>query len=106
MTKDEVFVLAVEGRLDAVLADRLQEDLVRLIKRGERAILLDFSKVQQISGPGLRVLLVAGKGSERIGCRFALSGVNESVARVLAASGFDRIITAHPDQCSALDALV
>jgi anti-anti-sigma factor len=106
MTTDEVFVLAVEGRLDAVMADRLQDDLVHLIERGERAILLDFSKLREISGPGLRVLLVAGKCSKRIGCRFALAGVNEGVARALKASGFDRILPIHSDQGSALDALV
>jgi anti-anti-sigma factor len=106
MTMDEVFVLAVEGRLDAVMADRLQDDLVRLFERGERAILLDLSKLQDISGPGLRVLLVAGKCSKRIGCQFALAGANESVARALRASGFDRILAIHPDQGSALDASV
>jgi anti-sigma B factor antagonist len=106
MTMAEVAVLAVEGRLDAVMADRLEDEMLRLIERGERAILLDFSKLQEISGPGLRVLLVAGKGSKRVGCQLALSGVNESVARALQASGFDRILTIHPEQSSALDALI
>ncbi len=100
MTTDDVFVLAVEGRLDAVTAERLQDDVLRLIERGERAILLDLSELHEISGHGLRVFLVAAKGSKHIGCQLALSGVNGSVARALKASGFDSILTIHPEQSS------
>lgn len=58
---NRVDVVAVAGRLTAVEAPELQGRLNGLFNEGRYRILLDFSKLEYISSPGLRVLIEARK---------------------------------------------
>lgn len=56
-----VDVLAISGRLDAQSAPALQQQFESLFTDNRHRILLDLSKLEYISSPGLRVLIDARK---------------------------------------------
>lgn len=58
---NRVDVLSISGRLTAAEAPELQEHVNRLFNDGRYRILLDFSNLDYISSPGLRVLIEARK---------------------------------------------
>lgn len=58
---NRVDVVTVAGRLTAAEAPELQERLSQLFNEGRYRILLDFTNLEYISSPGLRVLIEARK---------------------------------------------
>ncbi len=60
-TLNRVDIVSVTGRLTAAEAPQLQQQLNQLFEEGRFRILLDFSELDYISSPGLRVLIEARK---------------------------------------------
>jgi anti-sigma B factor antagonist len=58
---NRVDILKVSGRLTAAEAPQLQAELNKLFDQGRFRILLDFSDLEYISSPGLRILIEARK---------------------------------------------
>jgi anti-sigma B factor antagonist len=58
---NRVDIVGVAGRLTAAEAPQLQQQLNQLFDEGRYRILLDFSNLDYISSPGLRVLIEARK---------------------------------------------
>jgi anti-sigma B factor antagonist len=98
-------VMTPEGRLDAQSAQPFQERILRRIQEGEKAILLDFSKIDYISSAGLRALLTAAKRLKESGGRLAICLLTDQVREVFKISGFDAVVEIHPDQETALQKL-
>ena len=83
--------IALEGRLDTMTAPELETELNRSLD-GVKSLVLDFSKLDNISSAGLRVLLSAHKiMSARDGMK--VKNVNEIVQEVLEVTGFADILT-------------
>ncbi len=56
-----VDVISISGRMQAPEAAKLQEQINQLFSDGRFRIVLDLSKLEYISSPGLRVLIEARK---------------------------------------------
>ena len=98
-------VMTPEGRLDAQSAQPFQERILSHIEGGEKAILLDFSKVDYISSAGLRALLTAAKRLKESGGRLAICLLKDQVREVFKISGFDMVVETYPDKETALQKL-
>ena len=86
---DGQLLVRVSGRLDAVTAPDLQEDLERILKPDDD-ILFDFRDVSFISSGGLRVLLSTFKQVSKRGS-MEIINVAPNVMEVLEVSGFDQL---------------
>ena len=102
--QDNIMVIAVSGRLDAVTSPELEKELLSIIAEGNKSLVLDFAKLDYISSAGLRVVLAGAKkikqqqGILRLAC---LKGVVKEVFEV---SGFDSIIPCFDTADSAFKA--
>ena len=83
----EVTVIAPEGTIDSRTAPQFEKPALEALAKGERRIVVDFSKIDFTSSAGLRVLLMLGKRLSPVGGTLVLCGLNEGVRKVLEVSG-------------------
>src|SRR6185503_6556227 len=57
----EVTVIAPEGTIDSRTAPQFEKPALEALAKGERRIVVDFSKIDFTSSAGLRILLMLGK---------------------------------------------
>ncbi len=89
--KDSMLLVALEGRLDAVTAQKL-EDALRGELEGVTDLVFDFKQLAYITSAGLRALLTTyrvlrGKG------KITVVNANEMVLEVLELTGFRAILS-------------
>ena len=102
---DGVITLEISGKIHAEAAEELLKELNTLIDQGERHLLLDFSGVDYINSPGLRVLLTAAKDLNDLSGELVLVDVNELIRQILHVSGCTSHIAVYPSKEEALKAL-
>jgi anti-sigma B factor antagonist len=95
-------VISVNGRIDTLAAPELERAINREMEIGNRAILLDFSRVSYISSGGLRVLLATARKLKNPGDKFCLCCLQPEVLKVLKLAGFTSIFTIYPSEGEAL----
>ena len=80
-TKDQsgVAVLQVEGQLIVGNRQELKELVQAALDRGERRILIDFSRTGYIDSSGLGALVSISKRIREAGGELRLSGLNEDL---------------------------
>ncbi len=92
---DEVVVLPVSGRVDAVTAPQLSRLVHEQIAEGARFILLDLSLVSFLSSSGLRALLLMRKELMTLGGELRLAALQPQVHEVFALTGFTQVFAIH-----------
>ncbi len=90
-TEGDAATLQLSGRLDAVTAPELGQQIRTLISDGARHLVIDFAQLDYISSAGLRVLLMTAKLLQAQGGEAQLSGVTGNVASVFEMSGFSSL---------------
>ena len=63
LNRNNIYLVKVEGRLDASFSSHLEDEIDRLLEKTKK-IILDFSDVNYLSSSGLRVLLSVKKRTE------------------------------------------
>lgn len=91
--KNNVKVLQMIGRLDAVTAPDLELQLIPLIKQYRQKIVIDFSSLEYISSAGLRVLLLAMKTSKKMAGELILCSLQDHIREIFDIAGFLPIFT-------------
>jgi anti-anti-sigma factor len=86
--RNDVLVFALKGRLDAVSASSVRNQLQERIDQGERRFSVDAAGLTYISSSGLRLLLQVAKQLEERSGRIVLCALQEPVKRVLKIAGF------------------
>ena len=103
--KDETAVAVLGGRIDGANFWAFQNALESGLDPDAQTVILDFEQVAFISSAALRVVLMLGKQLRKRGAHLAVCSLNDSIRRVFAVSGFDRIVPVHGSETQALDAL-
>ena len=93
-------VVQVDGRIDGATAPEFESTIKNVISDGDRAVIVNFEGVSDISSA---VLLVAKQLSQS-NTKFALFALGELTREVFEISGFDRIIQIHESKADALAA--
>ena len=88
---DSKLVLELLGRLDTTTAT-LFEDEINAITDNSVDLVLDFSELEYLSSPGLRVVLMAQKKMTKNGS-LTVKNVNETVMEIFEITGFSDILT-------------
>ena len=84
-------VLRIGGRLDAITAPHLDQQVWGQITATEPSVVLDLERLDYISSAGLRSLLDLAKRVESQGGKVAVCGLQGEVRKVFELSGFTRI---------------
>lgn len=93
--RDDVVVLPISGRVDAVTAPQLNREVHEQIEHGARFVLLDLSNVAFLSSSGLRSLLLIRKELMTLGGELRLAGLQPQVHEVFALTGFTQVFAIH-----------
>lgn len=89
-------IMPISGRLDASTVSKLRDQLHTVVDGGIGVVVLDLSEVEMIDATGLAMLVASRRRALRAGRDLVLRGTPPRVARVLAATGLDRVLRAEP----------
>lgn len=96
MLPNKICAITPAGRLDAVGARPLGDELQTQISQGNVRLILDLSGTRYISSNGLRIMLRARKDAEGRGGSLKLCGLSSRLLEIFEMAGFDRIFEIFP----------
>ena len=102
-TTNDVTVLDIEGKLDALTSPDALSQIMRLVEEGATKILVNFDKLDYVSSAGLRVLLAAAKQLKSDDGELRICCLNDIVKEVFDISGFITIFKVFASVSEALD---
>jgi anti-anti-sigma factor len=96
--------LQINGRIDSLTAQTVEQYLENLSESGERTVVIDFTRISYISSAGLRVLLLFQKQLKKVDGEIILCNLSPTTADVFRMSGFIKMfrILASPDEINTL----
>ena len=102
---DEVLVARPVGRIYSSDYLDWQSELESGIRPEDKKLVVDFAKVPYIGSAGLRVLLMTAKRFSGDGNAFAICQLRRPISKVLAATGFEGMITVYDSADAAIAAM-
>lgn len=102
--RDDVVILPLSGRVDAVTSPRISAQVHEHIAAGARYMLIDLSEVNFLSSSGLRALLLIRKDLMTEGGELRLCALQTQVHEVFVLTGFTQVFAIHATQEEALAA--
>ena len=99
-----VTVVSHVEKLDASLAPELKGHFLYINKNNRNRVIFDMSKTKYCDSSGLSAILVANRLCKDTNGRFALSGLQANVTKMIAISQLDKVlsITASIEEATAL----
>ncbi|MGM9720179.1 MAG: STAS domain-containing protein [Prevotella sp.] len=93
VTQNSPVILAMEmnGELNTVAAQDLQEEIESLQKDMVKPMLIDVTRLNYISSTGLRIFMIIKKTANANGQTVTLKGLNDIVEKVFKMTGFDKM---------------
>lgn len=101
----EAIVLLPDGRLDQDTATPFQERLIEAVGGGNKAVIVDFSKIPYISSVGLRAIMIAAKQSKADGVSLSVAALTDTVREIFEISRFNFVVTVHESMRDAVAAV-
>jgi anti-anti-sigma factor len=101
----DIMIISVKGRMDAVTAPSFEEDMTDLISRGEKAFIINLSKLEYISSAGLRSILAAAKQLKEKQGKILFAELAGPVQEVFKIAGFYSIFQAYDTEEAAINQL-
>ena len=101
IVKDEkqgILVLRCEGRLDAMTAPQLEDEMNGMIDQGKIRVLLDFGRIDYLSSAGMRLLLSMTKKLKGKNGMLAICSLHEEVREIITMAGFEKILAIFPSE--------
>lgn len=102
---DDVLIVTIKGRLDALTATDLEEAVCKYINDGELKIVFDFSDLEYISSAGLRAILYAAKKLKAIDGAIAFACISGMISEVFEISGFGTMFDIYSSALGAAETL-
>jgi anti-anti-sigma factor len=99
---DNMLVVRLKGRMDAVTAPDFERECGQWIDQGEGALIVDLNQLDYISSAGLRIILVVSKKLKANGGRICFYGARDMVLRVLSLANFTSLFPVHDSLDEAL----
>lgn len=99
---NDVFILELDGKLDIMNQDELENSFNSLIDAGNLNIIMDCQKLTFISSAGLRLLIIIWKKMEPLKGKLAVCSLNENTKKIFDISGYSQIFTIFSNKEEAL----
>lgn len=90
--KDDVLVLEIIGRLDAISSRTAEDKIFNCISNGKKKLLFNFSQVDYLSSAGIRLLLRTTKKLKTVSGKLIVCSISSNIMDILKMSGFDHVI--------------
>lgn len=90
--KENVLILRMHGRLDAVTASAAEQKVNEILDRGEKNILLEIADIGYISSSGIKCLLTVVKKSDDYKSHIVISSPAPSVLLMINLAGFGNVL--------------
>jgi len=87
LNRNNIYLVKVEGRLDASFSAELEDEIDRLLEKTKK-IIMDFSEVTYLSSSGLRVLLSVKNETENQGGLVLINPI-DTVKRIIEVAELD-----------------
>ncbi len=97
-------VLTIEGRLNAVTANDLKNNIKALVADQKNHLILDLAKVTFIDSSGLSAIVSGLKTTREQGGSLKLVGLSDKTKRVFELTRLARVFEFYPDVEKALEA--
>ena len=103
--KHEKYVLLKlnESKLNSLVTPQLKSELILINTEGQRNIIMDLSQIKFADSSGLSSLLVGHRLCKNATGVFVLAGLNDAVARLIAISQLDNVLSIVPTTEEAID---
>lgn len=101
----EITVVQPQGRLDALGARAVWEELEPPTLEPNRRVLVDMSETRYISSDGLRVLLRASKGVRKNGGKLVLCCLSARLTEIVTMAGLEHVLEIYATRTAAQRAL-
>ena len=102
----QIVVVSTEvEKLDASNAPELKAHFLQLNKVGTNYIVLDMSKTKYCDSSGLSAVLIANRLCKDTNGKFALTGLQPSVLKLIEIAQLDKVLTIGNSKDAALDLL-
>ena len=92
-TISKLNVVAPAGQIDSAITDQLAHLLAESVEAGRNHLVLDMTRVDYISGKGLKMLVAAWKRAHDAKGDLVLAGLQPGMREVFKSLGFDLIFT-------------
>lgn len=102
---DNIWVVAVNGRLDQVLNPNLEQELSNLLEEGKAWLIVDLSQTDYINSGGLRTLVTGWRKARQQEGNLVLCGLNGRLQEIFRMVGFDQLFQIYPSRQMAKAAL-
>ncbi len=90
--RDDNTIVSIAGRLDSGTSAEAEKQLLALVERGARKIVLDCAGLEYVSSAGLRVMLAVAKRMGGLQGRLTLAAPAAQVREILDIAGFGDIL--------------
>jgi anti-sigma B factor antagonist len=102
---DDIPVLTVSGKIDAVTSKDLENALAGLIDKNEVFLVIDMEKVEYLSSSGLRVLMASLNKLKKMQGDLLLAALQPFVKEVFSLTGAIRFFSIYPNHNEAIKSL-
>ncbi len=90
-------------KLDTTVAPALKSELVMLNAHGAKNLIIDLEETRYCDSSGLSAILVANRLCKNVNGTFVLTGLQESVSKLISISQLDTILNITPTFKEAVD---
>lgn len=97
----DLAVVALPAEVDISAADQLRDELVDLLRRGVKTLIVDLSATTFCDSAALGALIVAHKRAAGSAAQLRLVAAVPAVLRVMRIIGVDRLIPIYPTLAAA-----
>lgn len=103
---DDIWLVAINGRLDQTLNTTLEQQLTTLLDEGKIWLVVDMSETDYINSGGLRTLVTGWRKAKQQEGNLVLCGLNGRLQEIFHMVGFDQLFQIYSSRQAAKEALV
>lgn len=104
-TIDDIFIVDLDGDLDAFTVQKVKNHLIKLMEDGYRKIVVNFSKVRYINSTSIGVLVGRLRDIKSLKGDMALAELSDRVNRILTLVGGKRLFNIFDTEQEAVASL-
>lgn len=100
---EKAHIIALQGQVNSSNAATVETEVLDVVQKGARNVLLNMTELSYISSAGLRVVLVLAKRLKQAGGKLVIYGMQPHVREVFDVSGFLAILNVTATRTEALE---
>src|SRR5437867_13028703 len=102
---DSTYVIALAGEVDLYTAPEFKQQLLDVIAKGAKDVVVDFTNTTFIDSTALGVLVGGVKRLRTQDGRLSLVCSDRNITKIFEITGLDRVFTIHPTRDEAVSKL-